>query len=104
MLQTTPLPRAQDTAAMFFSRLPSLPVFYERPYPYADYRTKVPKLARLRSDKCDRESGSGEGWRGFLKHAVNTSLYAPLRHPWLRRVSESPSNLLPPPNICGHPK
>jgi len=22
------------------------------------------------------------------KHAVNTSLYAPLRHPWLRRVLE----------------
>src|SRR5690606_32870725 len=25
----------------------------------------------------------------FPKHAVNTSLYAPLRHPWLRRVLES---------------
>jgi len=25
----------------------------------------------------------------FPKHAVNTSLQAPLRHPWLRRVLES---------------
>src|SRR5690554_297806 len=30
----------------------------------------------------------------FPKHAVNTSLYALLRHPWLRKVLERP----PPPN------
>src|SRR5690606_20109982 len=34
------------------------------------------------STGCKRE--------GFPKHAVNTSLYARLRHPWLRTVLESP--------------
>ncbi len=32
---------------------------------------------------------------GSLKHAVNTSVYAWLRHPWLRTVSES----RPPPAL-----
>ncbi|WP_303289984.1 hypothetical protein [Marinobacter sp. SS5-14b] len=29
--------------------------------------------------------------QGFPKHAVTTSLYALLRHPWLRKVLESPA-------------
>src|SRR5690554_153894 len=39
----------------------------------------------LRSQSAPRK---GMGWDGELlpKHAVNTSLYALLRHPWLRKV------------------
>src|SRR5690554_7974457 len=38
-------------------------------------------------------AGKREG-DGFPKHAVNTSVYARLRHPWLRTVSESHPHLL----------
>src|SRR5690554_4912538 len=53
-------------------------------------------------------AGKREG-DGFPKHAVNTSVYARLRHPWLRTVSEShppharPDSVLKP-ALPLHPK
>jgi hypothetical protein len=40
-----------------------------------------------RSDRFG--GGRGAGW-GVPKNAVNTSVYAWLRHPWLRTFSERP--------------
>lgn len=51
-------------------------------------------LPRISNDLPEHEFGLGGASavrRGLPKHAVNTSLYALFRHPWLHKVSGAPA-------------